>query len=179
MRNGPSPKYHVGLQYIVKFGKCNSWKQISWTPTKTYVKLKGISKSLNPQFQGECIDTVAQWTVFGHEQTKVYCIIVRCESKPKKKSVSTVLLSRYKMRSFCIRIPFLKDKFVSLEVEADGGDVSFPLRLYCLDKLHLYVDTTRHELVSFLENLRMPLVGKILRLELEWKKPESVISYRS
>ena len=132
-------------------------------------------------WQGVYIDTGAQRTVIGLLQAKVYCRFVGCKFKLKASS------NQYRfgvdvqksIGSISIRLPFLKDAFVPIEVNVVRANEPFLLGLDLLDKLQLYLDTTRNVLISSPGNISGPIVRKFGHVYLEWKREDAVLFSRS
>ena len=132
-------------------------------------------------WQGTCIDTGAQRTVIGLIQAKAYCRFVGCMFKLKENS------NQYRfgvdvqksIGSISIRLPFLKDRFVPIDVDVVREKVPFLLGLDLLDKLQLYLDTTRNVLISSPGNITVPIVRKFGHVYLEWKREDIVLFSRS
>ena len=132
-------------------------------------------------WQGACIDTGAQRTAIGLLQAKAYCGFVGCKFKLKANP------NQYRfgvdvqksIGSISIRLLFLKNGFVPIEVDVVRANVPFLLGLDLLDKLQLYLDTTRDVLISSPGNISVPVVRKFRHVYLEWKREDAVLFSRS
>ena len=66
-----------------------------------------------------------------------------------------------------------------IEIDVVRANVPFLLELDLLDKLQLYLDTTRNVLISSPGNISLPVVRKSGHVYLEWKREDAVLFSRS
>ena len=119
--------------------------------------------------------------VIGLLQAKEYCRFVGCRLRLK----ASFNYYRFgvdvqkSIGSISIRLPFLNDGFVPIEVDVARVNVLFLLGLDLLDKPQLYLDTTRKTLITSPGNISVPVVRKFGHVYLEGIREDVVLFSRS
>lgn len=128
------------------------------------------NRSSQYNFQGGCIDTVAQKSVIGLRQAKEYCKASNIRFNPRRsRSVFRFGDGSFKsLWKLTIRIPTPNNSYITVDSDIVSADVPMLIGLDILYRESLIPHTVLNELQSHIQGWSIPITRKFGHLYITW-----------